>query len=107
MQGDSVENPDVRILPSSSRPLWKDWIFWIQFIGVMLLTWLAYWLVYRLGVAHDCAALGVKQDGQCGLASAMGAMFGVLVGLSVLVVGSGVTVFLRYKRNRKLEETPS
>ncbi len=89
------------------RSIWRDWAFWSQLLAVFSLTWLGYWMVYRLGVARDCAALGVKQDGQCGLATAMGEMFGVLTGLSILVVGVCVAAFLRYKRNRRREEASS
>jgi len=32
---------------------------------------------HERGIANDCSALGVTQDGQCGLATAMGDLFGI------------------------------
>jgi hypothetical protein len=96
-----ADDPGAEVSSHSGRSLWRDWRFWIQLLVVLVLTWLGYWVVYRLGVAHDCAALGVKQDGQCGEATAMGEMFGVLIGLSVLVAGGVTVAFLRYRRNRR------
>jgi hypothetical protein len=67
---------------------WNSWRLWRRLlfafacsfaIGVVVIL-----LSYRAGVAADCEALGVKHDGQCGLATFIG-LFDGLIGAAIII----------------------
>ena len=50
------------------------------------------------GVAHDCGVRGVSPDGQCGLATAMGNVFGTVGGGLFFLIGMAITLISGKKK---------
>jgi hypothetical protein len=50
------------------------------------------------GVAHDCGVRGVPPDGQCGLATAMGNVFGTVGGGLFFLIGMAITLISGKKK---------
>jgi hypothetical protein len=82
------------------RSLWGSWVaqsLWISIPVVLAISVLILLAANRWGVANDCAALGVTQDGQCGLATGMGDLLGFIGGGIFLVIGAGATLIARVR----------
>ena len=89
------------------RSLWEVWIgcpLWLQISMVVAISALIGLVGHEWGVANDCLALGVKQDGQCGLATAMGGFFGLVGGLIFLMVGALFTWVAAIRRSERAKE---
>ena len=54
------------------------------------------------GIGADCVALGVKQDGQCGLATAMGNLFGLIGGTAFFLVGM-IALWISWIRLKQMQ----
>jgi hypothetical protein len=57
----------------------------LQVLGLLALAFLAFWLLRAWGIAGDCKPQEV--DGQCGMSSAMGQLFGIITGCVIFGVG--------------------
>jgi hypothetical protein len=77
----------------SKRPLWKSLCF---LIGISFLSFV---LFSYLGKASDCKPHQI--DGQCGMSSFFGFVFGILSGLVILTCGG---IYLAIKRVREKRE---
>ena len=58
---------------------------------------------HQWGVAKDCVAQGVKQDGQCGLATGMGDLFGLGAGAMFFFIATIALVIL-WRRGQVAKE---
>jgi hypothetical protein len=70
---------------------------WLAILVAAAISIFIWFCGHEWGVANDCGAVGIQHDGQCGLASAMGDLFGLAGGAAFFLVGS-VVVFVRWNR---------
>jgi hypothetical protein len=75
---------------------------WLPILVVTAISALIAFAGHEWGVANDCAADGIKHDGQCGLASAMGDLFGFVGGGLFFVIGMATALIGWPKRRAEL-----
>ena len=57
----------------------------VQVLGLLTVAFLTFWLLRAWGIAGDCTPQEV--DGQCGMSSAMGELFGIISVCVIFAVG--------------------
>jgi hypothetical protein len=72
---------------------------WLSISVVIAGSGLIVFAGHSWGVANDCIAQGITQDGQCGLATGMGNLFGVGGGGIFLLVGL-IAVWILWNRSK-------
>jgi hypothetical protein len=68
----------------------------LQFLIVILVAGGFFLVCWLSGSASDCS--GTQADGQCGLSSFLGLLYGVMGALAIIVVSSFVIAIVQWRR---------
>jgi hypothetical protein len=74
----------------------------LPILAVIIASTLIVFAGHEWGVSHDCAASEITQDGQCGLATGMGDLFGFVAGGLFCIAGITMVVVGWQKRRSEL-----
>jgi len=81
----------------SKRPLWKSVCF---LIGISFLSFVLFSYIGKVG---DCKPHEI--DGQCGMSTAFGFVFGILSAVVILMCGGVYLALKRSREKREIEES--
>ena len=99
-----AEKRNVNVTQTPNKPqksLLERWRALPLWISLLILTAISMGIMAAgngWGVAHDCGVRGVPRDGQCGLATAMGNVFGTVGGGLFFLIGVAITLISGKKK---------